>query len=92
MNDSTLTVLLIPDAARLIRRALAKLTDNERRLDRVRRLSDGLNRLRKDGMGAAVENFTSRCAPSVLARRSAASRFVTFGAVVAQAKAAIPPA
>ena len=57
MNDNTLTVLLISDAAadaRLIRKALAEQTDNEWRLERVRRLSDGVNRLRKEGIAAVL--------------------------------------
>ena len=57
MNDHTLTVLLISDDAadaRLIRKALAELTGNEWRLERVRRLSDGVNRLRKEGIAAVL--------------------------------------
>ena len=57
MNANTLTVLLISDAAadaRLIRKALVALTDNEWRLERVRRLSDGVNRLRKERIAAVL--------------------------------------
>jgi len=57
MNDNPLTVLLISDDAadaRLIRKALAELADNEWRLEWVRRLSDGVNRLRKAGIAAVL--------------------------------------
>jgi diguanylate cyclase (GGDEF)-like protein/PAS domain S-box-containing protein len=57
MNADTLTVLLVSDDAAdatLIRNALAEPTDNEWRLERVRRLSDGVNRLRKEGIAAVL--------------------------------------
>jgi len=57
MNENALTVLLISDDAadvRLIRKALAESTDNEWRLERVTRLSDGVNRLRKEGIAAVL--------------------------------------
>ncbi|HTS53083.1 MAG TPA: EAL domain-containing protein [Burkholderiales bacterium] len=57
MNANTLTVLLISDDdadARLIRKALSHLTDNEWRLERVRRLCDGVNRLRKERIAAVL--------------------------------------
>jgi diguanylate cyclase (GGDEF)-like protein/PAS domain S-box-containing protein len=57
MNANTLTVLLISDDAadaRLIRKALSELTDSEWRLERVRRLSDGVDRLRKEGIVAVL--------------------------------------
>jgi diguanylate cyclase (GGDEF)-like protein/PAS domain S-box-containing protein len=57
MNANTLTVLLISDDAadaRLIRKALVAMTDNEWRLERARRLSDGVNRLRKEGIAAIL--------------------------------------
>ena len=57
MNDDTLTVLLISDDAtdaRLIRKALAGPTDSEWRLEQVRRLSDGVIRLRKEGIAAVL--------------------------------------
>jgi diguanylate cyclase (GGDEF)-like protein/PAS domain S-box-containing protein len=57
MNDNAPTVLLISDDAsdaRLIRKALAQLTENELRLERVRRLSDGVNRLKKQGVAAVL--------------------------------------
>ncbi len=57
MNDKTLTVLLVSDVAadaRLIGKALAGSTGNEWRLERVGRLCDGVNRLRKSGIGAVL--------------------------------------
>jgi diguanylate cyclase (GGDEF)-like protein/PAS domain S-box-containing protein len=57
MNDNALTVLLISDDAadvRLIRKALAEATDNEWRLEQVTRLSDGVNRLRKEAIAAVL--------------------------------------
>jgi diguanylate cyclase (GGDEF)-like protein/PAS domain S-box-containing protein len=57
MKDHTLTVLLISDDAddvSLIRNALTRATGNEWRLERVRRLSDGVNRLRKQGIAAVL--------------------------------------
>jgi diguanylate cyclase (GGDEF)-like protein/PAS domain S-box-containing protein len=57
MNDNALTVLLISNDdsdARLIRKALAETTDNEWHLEQVRRLSDGVNRLRKEEIGAVL--------------------------------------
>ena len=56
-NKSALTVLLISDDAadaRLIRKALIELADGEWRLKRVRRLSDGVNRLGKEGIAAVL--------------------------------------
>ena len=60
MNADTLTVLLVSDDAAdatLIRNALAEPTDNEWRLERVRRLSDGVDRLRKEGIAAVLLNL-----------------------------------
>ena len=57
MNASSLIVLLISDDdtdAGLIQKALAEPTGNEWRLERVRRVSDGVNRLRKDGIAAVL--------------------------------------
>ncbi|HEV8259158.1 MAG TPA: EAL domain-containing protein [Burkholderiales bacterium] len=57
MNDHTLAVLLISDAvadARLIRKALTEPADNEWRLEWVRRLSDGVDRLRREGISAVL--------------------------------------
>ncbi len=57
MDEKTLTVLLISDDvadARLIRKALAESTENEWHLEHVRRLSDGVNRLSKEGIGAVL--------------------------------------
>ncbi len=57
MNENTLTVLLISDNAadvRLIRKVLPELTGNEWRLQRVRRLSEGVNRLRKEKIAAVL--------------------------------------
>jgi diguanylate cyclase (GGDEF)-like protein/PAS domain S-box-containing protein len=57
MNANTLTVLLISDDAadaRLIRKALAEPTGSEWHLERVRLLSDGLKRLRKEGIAAVL--------------------------------------
>ena len=56
-NEKTLTVLLISDDAadaRLIREALAEPTHSEWRLQRAKRLSDGVNRLRKGGVAAVL--------------------------------------
>ena len=56
MNANTLTVLLISDNAAdamLIRKALSEPT-NEWHLERVRRLSVGVKRLRKDGIAAVL--------------------------------------
>jgi diguanylate cyclase (GGDEF)-like protein/PAS domain S-box-containing protein len=57
MNPNRLTVLLISDDAadaRLIREALAGLDENAWRLQRVRGLSDGVKRLRKDEIAAVL--------------------------------------
>jgi diguanylate cyclase (GGDEF)-like protein/PAS domain S-box-containing protein len=57
MNDDALTVLLISDAdadASLVGKALAGRTGNHWRLERVRRLSDGVGRLRKAGIAAVL--------------------------------------
>ncbi|MGK2912931.1 MAG: PAS domain-containing protein, partial [Porticoccaceae bacterium] len=57
MNQNPLTVLLVSDStadAILVRRALAGVTDNKWRLERVRRLSKGINRLRKGGIAAVL--------------------------------------
>ena len=57
MNTNTPTVLLISDDAAdamLIRKALTELHDNEWRLEQVSRLSDGVNRLRKEGIAAVL--------------------------------------
>ena len=57
MNVDTLTVLLVSDNAadiRLIQQALAEQTDNEWRLERVSRLSDGVSRLKKEGIAAVL--------------------------------------
>ena len=57
MTDNTLTVLLISDDAAdvtLIWKALGKQADNEWRLEQVSRVSDGVNRLRKEGIAAVL--------------------------------------
>jgi diguanylate cyclase (GGDEF)-like protein/PAS domain S-box-containing protein len=57
MNNTTLTVLLISNAAadvRLIRQALSDPTDNQWRVERVRRLAAGVKRLRKEGVAAVL--------------------------------------
>jgi len=57
MNANALTVLLISDDAadaKLIRRALTEPADNRWRLERVRRLSDGVKRLTKGGIAAVL--------------------------------------
>jgi diguanylate cyclase (GGDEF)-like protein/PAS domain S-box-containing protein len=57
MNDNILTVLLVSDHAadaRLIRKALTERADSEWRLERVRRLCDGVDRLRTDGIAAVL--------------------------------------
>lgn len=57
MNDNRLTVLLVSDNVadvRLIRKALPELTDNEWRLEWVRRLSEGVARLKKPGIAAVL--------------------------------------
>lgn len=57
MNENVLTVLLVSDDAsdaRLIRKALTGRTDSEWRLERVWRLADGINRLRKEGIAAVL--------------------------------------
>ena len=57
MNGDTRTVLLVSDDdadASLIRAALTEQTDNEWRLERVSRLSDGVSRLKKEGIAAVL--------------------------------------
>jgi DNA-binding response OmpR family regulator len=57
MNGKTLTVLLVSDDdadAGLIRKALTEQTDNEWRLEQVGRLSDGIDRLKKEGISAVL--------------------------------------
>ena len=57
MKEETLTVLLVSDVAAdagLIGKALAGSTGNEWRLERVGRLCDGVDRLRKTGIGAVL--------------------------------------
>ena len=57
MNANTLTVLLVSDDADdalLIRKALSDLTDYGWHLEWVRRLSDGIKRLRKEGIAAVL--------------------------------------
>ena len=57
MNANTLKVLLISDDAddaALIRKALSDPTENRWHLERVRRLSDGVTRLRNQGIAAVL--------------------------------------
>ena len=57
MNNSAFTVLLVSDDAvdvELIRKALAEPTGNPFRLEWVGRLSDGVDRLRKEGIDAVL--------------------------------------
>ncbi len=57
MNDNTLTVLLVSDAAAdagLIRKALSEPIGNEWHLELATRLSDGVIRLRKGGVAAVL--------------------------------------
>ena len=57
MNDHTLTLLLVSDDAtdaRRIRQALAERNANEWRLERIGRLSRGINRLTKGGIAAVL--------------------------------------
>jgi hypothetical protein len=59
MNANTLKVLLISDDAddaALIRKALYHPTENRWRLERVRRLSDGVTRLRNQRMAAVLRH------------------------------------
>jgi DNA-binding response OmpR family regulator len=56
-KKSALTVLLISDDAadaRLIRKALVERAGSEWRLERVRRLTYGVNRLKKEGVAAVL--------------------------------------